>query len=99
MGNKYQFDKADIGEMLVIVGEAHASNMPRVTIDTAYAHDVVGMAYESFDIRKQRDELKLMLAGVIAEYEELLDKSIDHVGSHGTSAMAQAKILLSELQK
>lgn len=39
-------------------------------------------------------EVKSLLAGVIEEYEELLNKSIDHVGCHGTSALSQAKLFI-----
>ncbi len=40
--------------------------------------------------------LRDLLKGITSEYDDLLEKSIEHVGSHGTSALHQSKILLSE---
>lgn len=51
-------------------------------------------------VKKQQetiDDLVCMLKGLTEEYDELLDKSINYIGSHGASGLAQAKLLLSKL--
>lgn len=51
---------------------------------------------ECIQLAEDKLKLKSLIGGLISEYEELLNKSINHIGSHGTSALSQAKLTLKD---
>lgn len=62
------------------------------------ARNCIVFAVNNHDrLTEENKRLRDLLKGVTSEYDDLLGKSIEYVGSHGTSALYQAKRLLSEL--